>query len=304
MTNSEQSTKDMPMLMTLNGIEPAPSRLAQRARLARRVALAVALAVTAVPMLAQAQKKSPLADAPAIRKRFELRSTRLEIGAGMGSTLDQDFYHTLLVNARLAFHITDWLAIAGYGGFAAANITTGFESNLSGSLYTSQQTLTREPTRNDAVASMDKVNYVLGAQLEFTPFTGKYSLFGKLFAAYDFYLFVGPGFMGVSATNAAGLTPCSSHTRPTGQAPQATDFRCDDSGMKIGANFGVGLHSYFNQWVGLNVELRDVLAQLNPAGRDVNGDQIADGNDASWLSTYVVSANLVIYLPTTAGISP
>jgi hypothetical protein len=89
-----------------------------------------------------------------------------------------------------------------------------------------------------------------------------------------------------------------------GAPPDPNDFRCDDSGTKIGANFGVGLHSYFNQWLGLNVELRDMLAPLNPAGRDVNGDQIANSDDDTWLNTFVVSANLVFYLPTTASISP
>jgi outer membrane beta-barrel protein len=277
-----------------------------RIQRARGAALAVALVVTAVPMLAQAQKKSPLADAPAIRKRFELRSTRLEIGAGMGSTLDQDFYHTLLVNARLAFHITDWLSIAGFGGFAAANITTGFESNLVGSLNATPMPnqLTREPTKTDAVSSMDKINYVAGAQLELTPFSGKYSLFGKLFAAYDFYLFGGLGALGVSATNAAGLPSCSNHTKSGTNPPDPTDFRCDDSGTKIGANLGLGLHSYFNNWLGLNVELRDMLAQLNPAGRDVNGDQVANADDASWINTLVLTANLVVYLPATPSISP
>ena len=295
------------MLMNVEAKQPCRIHAARaRARAARRLALAVALAVTAVPMLAQAQKKSPLADAPAIRKRFELRSTRLEIGAGMGSTLDQDFYHTLLVNGRLAFHLTDWLSIAGFGGIAAANLTTGFESNLSGSLNTApaMNQLQREPTRADAVASMDKINYVAGAQLEFTPFTGKYSLFGKLFAAYDFYLFGGLGVLGVSATNAAGLPSCSNHMKAGGTTPDPADFRCDDSGTKIGANLGLGLHSYFNNWLGLNLELRDLLASMNPAGRDVNGDQVANADDDTWINTIVITANLVVYLPTTASISP
>ena len=38
-----------------------------------RSALLVALALAVLPLAAQAQRKSPLADAPAIRKRFELR---------------------------------------------------------------------------------------------------------------------------------------------------------------------------------------------------------------------------------------
>ena len=53
-----------------------------------RFALLIALATVSLPLAAQAQRKSPLADAPAIRKRFELRSTRFEAGVGAGSTLN------------------------------------------------------------------------------------------------------------------------------------------------------------------------------------------------------------------------
>ena len=67
-----------------------------------RFALLVALATVSLPLAAQAQRVSPLRDAPAIRKRFELRSSRLEVGAGAGTTINQDFYHTVLFNARLA----------------------------------------------------------------------------------------------------------------------------------------------------------------------------------------------------------
>ena len=95
-----------------------------------RSALLVALALTVLPLAAQAQRKSPLADAPAIRKRFELRSTRLELGAGIGSTINQDFYHTVLVQVKLGFHITDWLSLSGFGGFAVANMATGYNEKL------------------------------------------------------------------------------------------------------------------------------------------------------------------------------
>ena len=47
-----------------------------------------------------------------------------------------------------------------------------------------------------------------------------------------------------------------------------------------------------------------MLAQLNPAGRDVNGDQVANADDASWINTLVLSANIVVYLPATPSISP
>ena len=215
----------------------------------------------------------------------------------MGTTINQDFYHTVLVDIRLGFHITDWLSIAGFGAFAAANIETGFRNNVVGSLGDTAPVLMREPMAGQAAASMQKVSSILGAQLEFTPFTGKYSMFGKLFAAYDVYLFFGPGFINVSPATTPGVTlPDCGNNNTITHTP--ADFMCSSSGLKFGANFGAGFHSYFTQWLALDIELRDLLAQLNPSGRDVNGDQLANNKDLSWLSTFVLTANLSFYLPT------
>src|SRR5262245_28866694 len=168
----------------------------------RRFALLVALLLTALPLAAQAQRRSPLADAPAIRKRLELRSTRFEVGVGVGTTLGQDFYHSIMVTPRIGFHITDWLSLAAVGGFAVNNMATGFQDRVIETLPDAPPAgLPREPSKTEAQASMDQIKMMGAAQLEFTPFTGKYSLFGKLFAHYDFYLFGGVGALNVEPTN-------------------------------------------------------------------------------------------------------
>ena len=78
---------------------------------------------------------------------------------------------------------------------------------------------------------------------------------------------------------------------------------CAVNGMKFGATFGVGMHTYFAQAVALNLELRDMYAQLNPSGRDVNGDTYANTDDLGWTHTWIFGANVVLYLPATASIS-
>jgi outer membrane beta-barrel protein len=262
-----------------------------------RSALLVALALTVLPLAAQAQRKSPLADAPAIRKRFELRSTRLEFGAGMGTTINQDFYHTVLVQVKLGFHITDWLSLSGFGGFAVANMGTGYRERLINALpptAADRRLGDYAPLQAQGAAALQQISSVFGGQLEVTPFTGKYSLFGKLFASYDFYGFAGPGFINVKPTDNSQLTPCSDTT---------SDSVCGVSGMKLGATFGVGMHTFFHQAVALNVELRDLYAQLNPSGRDVNGVGGANNADLGWTHTWMLGANVVLYLPTTASIS-
>src|SRR5262249_43559867 len=133
------------------------------------------------------------------------------------------------------------------------------------------------------------------------PFTGKYSLFGKLFSAYDLYIAPGAAFMNVKPQG-SGLRPCDQ--APPTDPTNASRYVCGVSGIKPGASLAVGIHSYFGQAVALGVELRDVIAQLNPSGRDVNGDLQADNNDLSWTNTWVVTVNLAVYLPFEAKISP
>jgi len=147
----------------------------------------------------------------------------------------------------------------------------------------------------EGAAALQQISSVFGGQLEVTPFTGKYSLFGKLFASYDFYGFAGPGFINVKPSDGSQLTAC---------ADGGTASVCAVNGMKFGATFGVGMHTYFAQAVALNLELRDMYAQLNPSGRDVNGDTYANSADLGWTHTWIFGANVVLYLPATASISP
>ena len=270
-----------------------------------RFALLIALATVSLPLAAQAQRKSPLADAPAIRKRFELRSTRFEAGVGAGSTLNQDYFHTITINVRLAFHITDWLAIAGFGDFGVAQVSTGFQSRLTGSLDPAGGgNVLREPTPDQAKASLQQISSILGGQLEFVPFTGKFSMFGKLFASYDFYAFGGPAVVNVKTAGDPGRK-CDQAAPASDQGnPNPSRYYCEVSGPKFGPTFGAGFHTYFGQGVGLNVELRDTMAQLNPTDRDTNGDGLANNDDLQWTHTWMVGGNLVIFLPFTAKVSP
>jgi outer membrane beta-barrel protein len=271
-----------------------------------RFALLIALATVSLPFAAQAQRKSPLADAPAIRKRFELRQTRFEASVGAGSTVNQDFFHTVLIDVRLAFHVTDWLAVGVFGDFGVAQVATGYENKLVNSLDPmGGGNVNREPNQAYAQAGLQQISGVFGAQLEWTPFTGKYALFGKLFSAYDFYVAI-PGVAAMQVKPKGGApSPLRSCDSAPPMDPTSPDrYVCGVNGTKIGGTVAVGIHSYFGQSVALGVELRDVIAQLNPSGRDVNGDLVADSNDLSWTNTWIITANLAVYLPFQAKVSP
>ena len=120
--------------------------------------------------------------------------------------------------------------------------------------------------------------------------TGQFGLFSRLFMNYDFYAFGGPGFIDFKSDD-----PCDQ---------PVNNRSCAVTGFKIGANFGLGMHLFANDFFALNFELRDILLQNNPAGRDTNGDQLADDRDLSWDSNYIMSLNLMFFLPGRATISP
>jgi len=268
----------------------------------KRIALPFLFALTlALPSVAHAQRRSPLADAPAIRKRVELRQTRLEFGAGIGSTINQTFYHGVMVNVHLGFHITDWLSVAGFGAFNVASLATGFHDELLPTLPTTMGSGIegRTPVRGDANASINKPSALFGGQLELTPFTGKFAALGALFAHYDFYVFGGAAGVNLAAVN-SGARACTD-TFPVGQT---SDPGCVVTGLKLGGTFGAGFHSFINDFLALNVEVRDVLIKDNPAGRDVNGDGGTDNHDLTWTSHLLATIGLAVYLPSTAGISP
>ncbi|HXU82844.1 MAG TPA: hypothetical protein VN914_15695 [Polyangia bacterium] len=253
-------------------------------------AAAIALGV-GLPMAARAEteRKSPLADAPAVRRRVELRAQRFEIGVGAGTSVGQDFYHAVLVNGRLGFHLPDWLSIAGWGAYnVTPNFKTSFHEKLEGALVDVKPGADRTPTLDQANAGMNKIGEIFALQAEIVPFTGKFGLFSKLFMNYDFYAFGGPGFVDFKAD-----TTCDSDMQPT----------CPVTGFKVGANFGLGMHLFANDFFALNFELRDILVQNNPAGRDTNGDTFANDRDLAWDSNYIMSLNLMFFLPGRATIS-
>jgi hypothetical protein len=252
---------------------------------------AVALSGVSLPVTALAQEhKSPLADAPAIRHRVELREHRFELGAGMGTSLGQDYYHAVMVNARLGIHLTDWLAISGMVGHnLTANFKTAFHDELISSLAAPRDPMMpdRAPDPDGARSGMNKIGQVFAGQAELVPFTGKFALFNSLFMNYDFYAFGGVGFINFKAD-----APCA-----------AAGPSCAVTGMKLGPNVGFGLHGFINDLVAINLEVRDILVRNNPAGRDTNGDGVANKDDLSWDSNVMMALNVMFFLPGKAAVS-
>src|SRR5262249_46940875 len=101
--------------------------------------------------------------------------------------------------------------------------------------------------------------------------------------------FGGPGFVNFEADGKQCLTPAAA---------------CPVLGTKLGANFGVGMHNYINDFTSVTLEVRDIVVRNNNAGRDTTGDRLVKDDDLSLHATYFFSVNLTFFLPFKAVKSP
>lgn len=275
------------------------------------VTLLVGFAVTGTSLSTEAaqERKSPLMNAPAIRKRLELRNNRVEFGVGAGVTIGQDFYNAVLVMPRLSYHMTDWLALGVFGGLnVSKNWKSTFNSDLQQALDPGDPAVgpgkssdPKTPTAQLADATMNRINNLAGAQIEFLPLAGKLALFGNAFMYFDFYIFGGAAI--VNLINSGDLpAECGNGIA----ASEGLYYSCNASaekGMKIAGNGGLGAHAFLNNYLALALEIRDLIYKNNTAGRDVNGDKKTNASDLKLTNNFIFSINLQVFLPSKPRVS-
>ena len=270
---------------------------------------ALLLGVLSAGATAQAQqRKNPLEGQPSIRHKVEMRKNRLEVTPQLVVSVNQDFRHFIGGGAVIQYHATDWLgfaiSVAGGGG-----LDTGLTTNIDKQLRPENDPTGKtvfQPTQEQFRSHLASTQLLLAGYATLTPIAGKLNMFGALYLHYDLYGMGGIGFQRL--TNGWDAYPNANKTPQADCAASMTTTdpnSCDplNSGFKVSGMFGVGFHLYFNQWLGLNVELRDFLNSTNPAGLDVNGDRKVSAADETISNNIFVGVGLTFLLPTTAKIS-
>ncbi len=270
----------------------------------RKIVALLLGALVCLPTVARAEKerKSPLTDAPVIRKRLELRDKRFEAGVGMGVSIGQDFYNALLVMPKLAFHFTDWISLAVVGGY---NVTPDWKSSFNNDVYAKLpaegESTIKSPYKDEAAATMNHIKYVAMGQVEFIPLSGKIALLGSLFSYFDFYVLAGAGVVNLAA---AGAAPVGTRQDGSQQCGATDPPQCKANiGTELMGNFGVGAHAFLTHWLALNLELHDLLYKNNASGRDVDGNGVTDTSDLKLTNNWIFSLNFQFFLPAKAKIS-
>jgi outer membrane beta-barrel protein len=265
--------------------------------------------IVCLPAVAHAEKerKSPLTDAPVIRKRLELRDKRFEFGVGAAVTISQDFYNALMVMPKLAYHFNDWISLAVVGGL---NVTPNWKSSFNSDVYDAlkgendptTQANRKSPLRNDAQATMNHIGYVALGQVEFIPLSGKIAILSSLFSYFDFYLLLGGGVVNLAAKDPQpAACQRSDASKPICKAV---------TGNQLTINGGVGAHAFLSRWAAINLEFRDLVYKNNASGRSVLGNldptdnqPITTDRDMEWTHNFLFSLNFQFFLPSKPKIS-
>jgi outer membrane beta-barrel protein len=270
--------------------------------------LPIVLLVAAAPTRALAERRNPLEGQPAVRHKVELRKLRFEITPQFLTSTNQDYKNAFGPGVMLQFHIFDWLGIGAQFAYTF-NTNTPLENKVRDQLknVTSYTYPGPQPTLQMHDERVLNINYVTSIFASVVPMWGKLSLFSALFLNYDFFVDGGIGIVGYSQNGC-----CKNVARPAHPVPGTTETLSDPNtedpsifaGTKVGGMIGVGVHLYFNDWIGIELELRDYITRANPGGADVNADRHLTGDDEGPQNNIFFGFGVNLMLPPRAKISP
>jgi outer membrane beta-barrel protein len=252
---------------------------------------------------AHADRRNPLDGQPAVRRRTLMRKLRFEVTPQFVTSINQDYKHAFGPGINLQFHLTDWLAI-GVQGVYTLNTNTALEDKVRAALpddasmpyksYSGPQ-----PTRQIHDDHVMGINAIFSGYAQITPFYGKISFFTSLFMNYDLYINGGIGFVNYTSNCCRTVDVTGKPNAAAGvDDPNTQNGHFD--GLKVGGQIGVGAHIYFNEWIGLQFELRDYIVGANPGGLDVNGDRKLDSGDIGPQNNLFFGIGVTFMLPPSA----
>ncbi len=256
-----------------------------------------------LPNIAQAKKPGVLVGKPIVVDKLQLRKLRLQVTPQIGMSLSQPYVHKGFAGAKIRFDFNDWLGVRGKFDYAVISLESKLLEALNdpGGLPCAQtsggdvdcgssaamfrpddQSLNPAPLRHDMQAGLTSVQWQSSFGLAFTPFAGKLGLFSSIFTEYDIYLFGGIGmnsweqeYGGVKSTSERlGIEnyddPNGSNYCVDSNGKQNDECLLHpvlaDTGVRVGASFGGGLHLFLTDWAALNLEVENVMVAQNDPG--------------------------------------
>ncbi|HEY0480160.1 MAG TPA: hypothetical protein VGD37_21715 [Kofleriaceae bacterium] len=288
--------------------------------------LLAAVVVVAVSGSAHAERRqNSLAADVAVRHRRLLVKNRFELAPLFESTINADFRHILGVGAKLEYHLGDKLSI-GLIGVGSTSLTTKLVDKIVPTFDTQDvkqmklaalraqnpSAVIREPSQDEFVDRLNTMPFHGAAYLSLTPWYGKLAAFSQAYVAFDFYFQAGVAFAQLNSS--CPSTVCSDRfpgqSRPgmgNETLPPDLDPNNDpplNNGGRVGLYLGGGIHVFFNDFLALDMTVRDYAFTDNPSGADFNADLFVSDADNRFLHHLFFGVGISVMLPTTVKRTP
>ncbi len=207
------------------------------------LALALLLALLALPAVAAAQSKSDAfaGKIPPVSGQLYRTSGRLELTVGGAMSLNDAFFSKYFGSARLVYHFNEFWSAGAYGsgGTAVASNSSTLCSSTTGCGNAEKEMLWQVP---------GKIKAVLGLEAAWTPVYGKLGILAEQIAHFDLSIIAGPDLVVhdevVSAADAAIL---------------AANGGTPGTRSTIGGHFGVAARRFLSLWMALRLEVKDLV---------------------------------------------
>lgn len=243
---------------------------------------------------------------PAVRNRLLLVKGRAEVTPLFESTINADFRHIVGGGFKLEYHASDMLSFGVIGVFSTA-LNTKLVDRIVPTLEQNVDNTTREPSQQEFLQHLNTMPFHGAAYVSVTPWYGKLAAFSKAFVNFDFYFQGGVSFASLQSNCDPGI--CND-THPGKSIPDPNNpsmmIPPDDnpnndpplnSGTQFGLYLGGGIHVFLQDWIALDLTVRDYAFSDNPSGADFNADLAVTSDDSRFLHHIFAGFGASIMLP-------
>jgi outer membrane beta-barrel protein len=293
------------------------------ANLFPRLSAALICAIMALPSMALAQsdgdgdsaddpkapkrqfvKRNPLDGQPPVRHRKLLVKRRFEVALAFESTVNADFMHTPAFGLKLEYHWNDMISFGGVG-FYGVPLNTGLTDRIVDTLPQAEDDADPTPSQRQFEQHLNKMPIHAAGYATITPWYGKLAAFGRFFVHFDFYFSGGVAFAQLQndcCDFPTDPSPGGNESTPPDDDPN--DDPALNDGTKLGIYLGGGIHVFVNDFVALDLTVRDYLFSDNPSGLDFDADLAVTDDDNRFLNHLFLGVGVSFFLPTKVKRTP
>ena len=202
----------------------------------------------------------------------------------------------------------------GVIGVASAALDTKLVDKIVPTLEMNADSKTREPSRTEFLDHLNSMPFHGAVYASLTPWYGKLAAFSQAYVAFDFYFQAGIAFAQLKSdcpisvcSDPAPGKPRPDPMNPSENLPQDFNPNNDpplNSGGRVGIYLGGGIHVFLNDFLALDLTVRDYAFTDNPSGADFNANLFVSDADNRFLHHLFFGAGISVMLPTTVKRTP